>query len=615
MEVAMKPIRMLLLLSMSTLALVGCHPPLKISTTTLPVAHPGKEYRETLSATGGSGERSWSLASGTLPRGLSLDSFSGDLAGYPVEEGSSTFTIKVTDEAAPQGVDTKTFTLAVEFSSDTEVVSGSSSSSIQAACDALKDTGGVVYLSDGDYIFTDKVTVYANTTIAGAGILENVCVQETSAWSDTPPVWSGRSRCYSVDPDLKLFETKGNGITFAHVKVEGASTNPHNGTYTGNGIHVTDSHRFKMVNCEVTGHVMGLVLRNSKKAVVEDSYFHHNLRKGLGYGICVFGKTMSQGGGRVVIRDCEFMMNRHGIASNSPDTWWAALRCYFHDNDPVTNQAAVDTHPHGGGTLRYFLADCTFENTRPTSFRDGFGSILRNKFQSSCGWWYSSMIKIGIPEHNGNHVNSTFHDSYIADNKNKSSRSLFATRSYNYSNTWWKPKRRVPVYSAFLGGKKFKNALWSPIKTNPRPVVGEVYLTKEGTKTRTHQVLSGKVYTVNAMLLDPQGRKNLESMTVYFAPMEYWDGSFSPKKSYSTTVDIAGKNVEAGWDSRTGDWRATPSDLSIVKKGNDRYHVKFDVVIPGDLDLSVAHRLVAFAWDKDNHCSLHYWDPYEITVR
>ncbi len=602
----MKPIRAMVLLA---LALGGCQNDLEITTSDLPRAHPGKDYRVTFKTTGGSGAKSWSIESGSIPAGMSLGSFSGDLSGIPVAEGVHTFTVKVTDEAVPANITTKTFTVKVQFSVDTEVVNGSDGTAIQAACDALKNTGGVVWLPAGNYLVYSKITVYADTTICGAGILENV------RGSGGAPKWEGRSRCYAVDPDLRLFETKGDRVTFAHMMVEGASTDPKNKTRKGNGIHATGTEEFRMVNCEVTGNVMGLVLRESKKAIVEKSYFHHNLRWGLGYGICVIGKTMAQGGSRVVIRDCEFATNRHDIASNSPKTWWAAIRCTFRDNDPVTNQAAVDTHPHGYDTLRYYLADCTFENTRPTSFRAGTGSILRNRFKSSCGWWYSSMIKVGIPEHNGTFVDCTFHDSYIADNTNQSGKKLFASRSYNYSDKWWKPKRRVPVFSTFLGGSKWSSFLWSPIRTNSRPVVGEIYLSKTGSSKRTHHVLKGKKYDVHAMVLDPQGRKNLKSLTVYLAPMKHWDGSFDPNEAYSAKVEIQGKKVGPGWDSRTGKWHANVSNLSIKTKGNDRYHVKFRVKIPADVDISGPYRLVAFARDKNQHVSLNHWDPYEITIR
>ena len=116
-------------------------------------------------------------------------------------------------------------------------------------------------------------------------------------------------------------------------------------------------------------------------------------------------------------------------------------------------------------------------------------------------------------------------------------------------------------------------------------------------------------------MLDPQGRKNLKSLTVYLAPMKHWDGSFDPNEAYSAKVEIQGKKVGPGWDSRTGKWHANVSNLSIKTKGNDRYHVKFRVKIPADVDISGPYRLVAFARDKNQHVSLNHWDPYEITIR
>jgi len=71
-------------------------PPLSILTTSLPDAIKGKWYGVTLEATGGKYPRTWSLAGGSLPQGLSLDS-SGLISGNPVATGSSTFTAKVTD--------------------------------------------------------------------------------------------------------------------------------------------------------------------------------------------------------------------------------------------------------------------------------------------------------------------------------------------------------------------------------------------------------------------------------------------------------------------------------------------------------------------------------------
>jgi hypothetical protein len=57
-------------------------------------------YSATFSAAGGTGPYTWSLASGTLPTGLSL-SAAGVLSGTPTVPGTYSFQIEVTDSSAP----------------------------------------------------------------------------------------------------------------------------------------------------------------------------------------------------------------------------------------------------------------------------------------------------------------------------------------------------------------------------------------------------------------------------------------------------------------------------------------------------------------------------------
>ena len=88
----------------------------EIVTTTLPSGEVGVLYSETLAATGGDGALVWTLASGSLPDGLSL-SADGTIAGTPTTEGSSTFTVRVSDSDDYEGSDdedTQSFTLTIE---------------------------------------------------------------------------------------------------------------------------------------------------------------------------------------------------------------------------------------------------------------------------------------------------------------------------------------------------------------------------------------------------------------------------------------------------------------------------------------------------------------------
>ena len=66
-----------------------------IVTTTLRGGTVGVAYADTLRATGGNGTFSWSVSTGTLPAGLSLQAATGVIAGTPEAAGTSQFTVKV----------------------------------------------------------------------------------------------------------------------------------------------------------------------------------------------------------------------------------------------------------------------------------------------------------------------------------------------------------------------------------------------------------------------------------------------------------------------------------------------------------------------------------------
>lgn len=84
--------------------------PILIETGSLPAGMVGQNYRQTLTATGGTGSFSWGLASGTLPPGLHL-SAQGLLSGIPTSAGTFTFGVGVTDSA--QTIATETLSITV----------------------------------------------------------------------------------------------------------------------------------------------------------------------------------------------------------------------------------------------------------------------------------------------------------------------------------------------------------------------------------------------------------------------------------------------------------------------------------------------------------------------
>jgi hypothetical protein len=73
-----------------------------VTTSTLPHGTVGQSYSQTLQATGGSGNYSWSLKSGSLPDGLTLSSSSGTISGTPTRHQSTSFTVQMSDTTSGQ---------------------------------------------------------------------------------------------------------------------------------------------------------------------------------------------------------------------------------------------------------------------------------------------------------------------------------------------------------------------------------------------------------------------------------------------------------------------------------------------------------------------------------
>ncbi|MEE9234281.1 MAG: Ig domain-containing protein, partial [Candidatus Acidoferrales bacterium] len=92
----------------------GSPPALTITTTSLPPGDVDQSYSATLQATGGTGTRTWSLASGSgsLPDDLTLNS-SGVISGTPTAEGTFNFTVQVADSGSPQQVATRALSILI----------------------------------------------------------------------------------------------------------------------------------------------------------------------------------------------------------------------------------------------------------------------------------------------------------------------------------------------------------------------------------------------------------------------------------------------------------------------------------------------------------------------
>lgn len=87
-------------------------PGLTITTNSpLPQGTVGASYSQTLAASGGTTPYTWSLTSGSLPTGLTLNPSSGAIEGTPSAVVNSTFTVRVSDSASASA--TKQFQLSI----------------------------------------------------------------------------------------------------------------------------------------------------------------------------------------------------------------------------------------------------------------------------------------------------------------------------------------------------------------------------------------------------------------------------------------------------------------------------------------------------------------------
>ena len=74
---------------------------LGVGTSSLPSGADGSAYSARLSSTGGAGDGTWWLSSGSLPAGLSLNASTGVISGVPRAVGRSRFTVSVSDPGPP----------------------------------------------------------------------------------------------------------------------------------------------------------------------------------------------------------------------------------------------------------------------------------------------------------------------------------------------------------------------------------------------------------------------------------------------------------------------------------------------------------------------------------
>ncbi|MFS8396402.1 autotransporter domain-containing protein [Xanthomonas campestris pv. raphani] len=152
---------------------------------TLPPAVRGTPYSQVLTATGGVAPYTYSVASGTLPAGLTLAS-NGVLSGTPTAEGSTSFTIAVADAGNATATQAYTFTVSTAAPvavadtaatmSDAAVtvpVTANDTGNITAIAIATAPTNGTAVVNGLELVYTPAAgfvgTDVVSYTVTGSG--------------------------------------------------------------------------------------------------------------------------------------------------------------------------------------------------------------------------------------------------------------------------------------------------------------------------------------------------------------------------------------------------------------------------------------------------------------
>jgi hypothetical protein len=97
-----------------TLSFAIAPAPIAVTTTSLPRVRATQAYAATLQASGGSGTVHWTLDTGILPAGVSLDQVTGALAGTATSAGTSSFTVRATDASDPANAASAALSITID---------------------------------------------------------------------------------------------------------------------------------------------------------------------------------------------------------------------------------------------------------------------------------------------------------------------------------------------------------------------------------------------------------------------------------------------------------------------------------------------------------------------
>lgn len=188
---------------------IAINPKLAITTTTLANGVVGTAYSASLASSGGVGTVTWTVATGTLPAGLTL-STAGAISGTPTTAGTTSFAVQAKDSGTPQQTTQQALSVTIYAGltiTTTSLQNGAVNSMYSATLTSAGGTGTVTWsVSQG--------TLPAGLNLSSAGVISgtptasgisNFTVSATD--SSTPPQTKTQALSLTINPALSITTT------------------------------------------------------------------------------------------------------------------------------------------------------------------------------------------------------------------------------------------------------------------------------------------------------------------------------------------------------------------------------------------------------------------------
>lgn len=184
--------------------------PTIMTSSPLPVGRVASAYSQTLAASGGTTPYLWSIASGSLPSGLSLNS-SGVINGIPIAVTTANFTVQVSGNNGYAATSTFSLTIAAETNKPTLTISAPINGQLWS--NAMFTATGTA----ADNVAVASVYVALSNAVVNTGFGLAVTANNWANWSTNLTLAAGTNTvfAYAVDTSGNISAT--NKVSFNYV--------------------------------------------------------------------------------------------------------------------------------------------------------------------------------------------------------------------------------------------------------------------------------------------------------------------------------------------------------------------------------------------------------------